>query len=115
MADVNGALQHKTKVDYSFVRKFCKDVVAKEYSYEERGNLLLHVFESLISNQLSEDHAVFALRVIVNPVLCSLTEEEDMDTPIMSQLVSLFVEIVKLKENQSKVLERGRLTSIICF
>lgn len=102
-------MQHKTKVDYTFVRKYCKDVVAKEYSYEERGNLLLHVFEALKSCQLSEDHAVFALRIIVNPVLCSLTEEEDVNTPIMSRLVSMFVEIVKLTENQSKILERGEL------
>lgn len=103
-------LQHKTKVDFTFIRNFCKETVAKQYTYNERRLVLHHVFEALMNGHLLEDHAVFALRVIVNPILSHLAEQKDMDKVVTIDLVKIFVRIVKAKEIQGKVSERGEDT-----
>lgn len=100
-------LQHKTKVDFTFIRNFCKETVAKEYTCNERRLVLHHVFEALMNGHLLEDHAVFALRVIVNPILSHLAERKEMDQVVTIDLIKIFVRIVKAKEIQGKVSERG--------
>ena len=104
---LHSSLQVKTRVDFSFVERFCSQTVAEEYTPAERQRVLAYVIQEFLAGRLNDGHAVYTMRVLFRPVIAKAIERGEGDLVLTAGMVKDFVNEMKGKENQTRMQDRG--------
>ncbi|KAK9813301.1 hypothetical protein WJX72_012102 [[Myrmecia] bisecta] len=67
--DLMSIFTHKTRVDYTFIKDFCTDVVAETFTHQEKHQVLMYFLEKFEAQSLAMEVQVHALHLLIIPML----------------------------------------------
>ncbi|PRW20721.1 phosphotransferase inositol or phosphatidylinositol kinase [Chlorella sorokiniana] len=66
-------------VDFTFLKMFISDIVAKQFTADEKRQLLKHWLEVYRMKQLDQEHTVSVLRYLINPVMAWVVTHGELE------------------------------------